>query len=58
MNTVILPTQILASKALFRLKQWFDPSLEGSPYESEMPIQKQKNGKTGFFLSRRLVIKI
>jgi hypothetical protein len=56
-RTNIIP-HAMAKKALLRLKMWFDPSFEGSPYETENPLQYKKSGKTGLFMSRRLMIRL
>jgi len=58
MNELKLAAQIYARGALFRLKIWFDPSLEGSPYESPLSSYNQKKDKNGMFSLRRFMVRI
>jgi hypothetical protein len=40
--------------AYTRLKEWFDPSFEGSPYEANSPLSQPHVKKGPFLLKKRI----
>lgn len=37
-----------------RLKEWFDPSFEGSPYEANLPLRQPHIKKRAFLLKKNI----
>jgi len=48
----------LLDGAYKRLKEWFDPSVEGSPYEAKFEHQQPQTGKRSLLLKKRLLIRL
>jgi len=57
MKTVINTSNRLAEGALQRLKVWFDPAMEGSPYEVQPPKRQFQRPQKSVFFGKKMVLK-
>lgn len=58
MKIAINVPKIMALEAFERLKMWFDPAMDGSPYEVSMPQNKQRGKKRYPFVPRKLSMRM
>jgi len=58
MKIAINGTKTVALVAFERLKMWFDPAMDGSPYEIVPPQNKQRSKKRYPFIPRKLSMRM
>jgi len=58
MKTGMFGTKTMVLEAYERLKIWFDPAMNGSPYELLSAQNKQKNKKRFPFIPRKLSMRV
>lgn len=58
MNIYLSPIQSSLSVAFTRLKIWFDPAQDGSPYELSQPHTPERMKKRYPFFSKKLSMRI
>lgn len=58
MNIYLSPIQSSLSMAFLRLKIWFDPAHDGSPYELNMPQKTERMKKRYPFFSKKLSMRM
>ena len=57
MKTTFHLFSAVTKEAYSRLKEWFDPSFEGSPYEDNFTMHEKVRQKKSYLMSKRLSIK-
>ncbi len=57
MKTVINTSNRFAEGALQRLKIWFDPAMEGSPYENESSSRRFFEPQKSVLLRKKVMLK-
>jgi len=57
MRTVISYSTQLAEGALERLKLWFDPAMEGTPYEIAPARKRPSSRQGGLILRKKMFLK-
>lgn len=58
MKTHLSPIHSSLSMAFLRLKMWFDPAQDGSPYELNMPQKSERMKKRYPFFSKKLSMRM
>lgn len=58
MKIALNGTKTVALVAFERLKMWFDPAMDGSPYEMSTPQSKQRCKKRYPFIPRKLSMRM
>lgn len=58
MNIHLFPIQSSLSVAFTRLKIWFDPAQDGSPYELSKPYTSERMKKRYPFFSKKLSMRM